>query len=319
MMAEEILIPMRFQDRDARILQAIQEYGGVMARRQIQQLFWQGKSQRAMQNRLAKLKSHCYIDWSTLEQRKLNPIPEPIVWLGWRGALLLANNENCKVNPPNMENENQIRLFERSLRDKGFHWLREPRWTQLNHDLTCIDIRLKIESDIKDIKHLWIGQWINETDFRSNYDCIVFTYKDKNGQFRNHRRGIIPDGYFHIINRERESRGLPAKAHFLLEVDMATHANNSFGIEKAAAGAAYILSKEYRSRFGSNAGRWIIVTTSDIRMRHLMDQTQEKTNEKSSLFLFTTLPAFFSGNVFLEAIWSVCGQTKTQTLLPEKE
>lgn len=318
-MIEEKLIPMHFQDRDARMLQMIQEYGGILARRQIQQLFWNGKSQRAMQNRLAKLKSHRYINWPTLEQRKFNPVPEPIVWLDWRGAFFLANSENCKINPPKTENENQIRLFEQSMREKGIRWLREPRWTQLNHDLTCIDIRLKIEHDISNTKYLRIGQWINETDLRSNYDCITFTYKDRSGKFRSNRRGIIPDGYFHIINQERESGGLPAKAHFLLEVDMATHANNNFGIEKAAAGAAYISSEEYRSRFGSNVGRWIIVTTSDIRMRHLMDQTQEKADDKSSLFFFTTLSDFFSKNVFSEAIWSVCGQKKTQFLLPEKE
>jgi len=237
MMHNREQIPMRFQDRDGLILHAIQEYGGVIAKRQIHDLFWKGKSERAMQKRLSKLHNHRYINWPTLEQRKLNPIPEPIIWLGWKGALQIANKSNLKVDPPKTINENQLRSLELSLRRKGFRWLREPRWTQLNHDLTTIDIRLKIGFDLQELKYLEMGRWINETDFRSNYDRISFTYKDRKGRLRHKKRGVIPDGYFCLLDKKRDTKGLPAKAHFLLEVDMATHDNPSFGIEKAAAGA----------------------------------------------------------------------------------
>ncbi len=79
-------IPMHFQDRDELILHAIQDYGGVIAKRQIHDLFWMGKSERAMQKRLSKLHDHEYINWPTLEHRKQKPIPEPIIWLGWKGT-----------------------------------------------------------------------------------------------------------------------------------------------------------------------------------------------------------------------------------------
>ena len=98
---------------------------------------------------------------------------------------------------------------------------------------------------------------------------------------------------------------------------MATHDNPSFGIEKAAAGAAYIRSAEYKNRNGSNAGRWLIITTSDIRMGNLMQQTHEKAGKNSSLFFFMTFSDFFTNNVFLEPIWSVCGQNRKQKLLTE--
>ncbi len=309
--------PMRFQDRDASILSAIQNYGGVLAKRQVHSIFWHGKSKRAMQKRLAKLKGSQYISWPSLDQRKLFPIPEAILWLDWKGVLLLANGANLKIQKPNTINENQLRLFERALRAKGVRWLREPRWTQLNHDLTTVDIRLKIEKDIQDFSHLQLDDWINETIFRSNMDRVTFSYKDTKGPLRQGKRGVIPDGFFCIVDQKRQSQGLPAKANFLLEVDMATHSNPNFSIEKAAAGAAYIQSREFNKRFGSNSGRWLIITTSEVRMKHLMKHTQERIPTSSNLFLFTTLPIFFSRNVFSEAIWSVCGLSRKQSLLTE--
>ncbi|MCD6577841.1 MAG: replication-relaxation family protein, partial [Anaerolineaceae bacterium] len=213
--------------------------------------------------------------------------------------------------------ENQLRLLERSLRAKGFRWLREPHWNQLTHDLTAVDIRLKFEADIQDLGHLRLDQWINETAFRSNMDRISFSYKDTKGRLRHGKRGVIPDGFLCIIDQKRQSKGLPAKANFLLEVDLATHSNPNFSMEKAAAGAAYIKSQEFKTRFGSNSGRWLIITTSEVRMRHLMEHTHERIGTKSNLFLFTTLSEFFSKNGFTEAIWSVCGQNRKQKLLTE--
>ena len=98
---------------------------------------------------------------------------------------------------------------------------------------------------------------------------------------------------------------------------MATHSNPNFGIEKAAAGAAYIHSQEFNTRFGSNTGRWLVITTGENRMQHLMEHTHERIAAKSNLFLFTTLSEFFSKNVISEAIWSVCGENRKQKLLAE--
>jgi hypothetical protein len=311
--------PMRFQKRDGDILQTIQEYGGVMAKRQIHDLFWMEKSERAMQNRLSKLQANDYLDWPSLDQRKHNPIPEPIAWLSWKGALQVANQCNLKVDPPKSINENQLRSLELSLRKQGFRWLREPRWTQLHHDLTTIDIRMKIRIDLQTLTHLEMERWINETDFRSNFDRIAFAYKDRTGRLLHKKRGVIPDGYFCLFDKKRERKGLAAKAHFLLEVDMATHDNPSFGIEKVAAGAAYINSKEYKKRFGCNAGCWLIITTSDVRMANLMQQAKEKAGKNSSFFFFINFSDFFTNNVFLEPIWSICGQEDKQILLSQKE
>ncbi len=310
-------LPMRFQNRDERLLQTIQDYGGVLAKRQVQAIFWPIKSSRAMHKRLSKLKANGYLTWPSLQQRKHYPIPEPIVWLDWKGVLFLANLTHASIQAPTIVNENQLRTLETALRVQGFRWLREPHWAQLQHDIYGVDIRLKIEKDIQAFSQLRLTHWIQESSFRSDLDRISFSYKDKNGIQRQQKRGVIPDGYFCLLDLQRHSQGLPSKAHFLLEVDMATHANPSFSIEKAIAGAAYIHSKQYADRFGSDTGRWLIVTTSDIRMKHLMNQTEKMTHKDSNLFLFTTFQDFFSGNSFQERIWSKCDKDSKVSLLEE--
>ena len=52
---------MRFQTRDGEILQAIYEYGGLLAGRHLQEMFWPDKSLRAMQKRLSELFTNGYI------------------------------------------------------------------------------------------------------------------------------------------------------------------------------------------------------------------------------------------------------------------
>ena len=311
--------PMRFQKRDALILQAIQDYGGVLAKRHIQDLFWRGKSERAMQNRLSKLQSGGYLEWPSIEQRKLYPIPEPIAWLGWKGAMQIASQHNLKVDSPKAINENQLRGLELALRKMDFRWLREPRWSQLTHDLTLIDVRLKIEYDVARMKDVIISHWINETDFRVDFDQVSFSYKDRHGNVRQKKRGVIPDGYFCLVDQKRASQALPAKAHFFVEVDMATHDNPSFGIEKVAVGAAYIHSRAFASRFGSNNGRWLIITTGEVRMKNLMAHTLQRAGKDSGLFFFSTFTELFSHHCFEDQMWSVCDSTDKQILLPRKE
>ena len=136
---------MRFQDRDGEILETIYSYGGVLARRQLKELFWSYKSWRAMEKRLAKLYHNRLIDWPTRTQWRTKPVAEPVIWLGWKGIHWLAGRGGIQVPAPASEGENQLRIFEKRLRDAGIHWLREPRWMQLEHDLAVIDFRLAVE------------------------------------------------------------------------------------------------------------------------------------------------------------------------------
>ena len=308
---------LRFQARDADVLQTIQDMGGVMAKRQLKALFWRDKSKRAMEKRLAKLKSYAYIDWASLEQRRVNPNPEPVVWLDWKGACYLAGLSGVKVDLPEKNNENRKRTLQKNLRMGGFSWLREPRWSQLYHDLTVIDVRLTFQHYCTESALIQLEEWVNESEFRSQMDVVDVKFTTRQEKVIIKKKGICPDGMLVLVDERRRRLNQPFRARFLLEVDMATHDNLSFGWEKSLAGSAYIKSKAYRERFGNNSGRWLVITTGDVRMKHLMKQTEKMIHKDADLFLFTTFQDFFSGNALQERIWSKCGLDTRTSLLEE--
>jgi len=108
--------PMRFQARDGAILQALHTYDGVLARRQIKDMFWKEASTKTMERRLTLLYHNGFINMPSLDQRRVYPIPEPIVWLGWRGILHVANQLEVDIDDPLSSNENQLRMLEKKLR-----------------------------------------------------------------------------------------------------------------------------------------------------------------------------------------------------------
>ena len=308
---------LRFQARDADVLQTIQDMGGVMAKRQLKAMFWRDKSKRAMEKRLAKLKSCAYIDWASLEQRRVNPNPEPVVWLDWKGARYLASLSGIRVNLPEKNNENRKRTLHKNLRMGGFSWLREPRWSQLYHDLTVIDVRLTFQHYCTESALIQLEEWVNESEFRSQMDVVDVKFTTRQEKVIIKKKGICPDGMLVLVDERRRRLNQPFRARFLLEVDMATHDNLSFGWEKSLAGSAYIKSKAYRERFGNNSGRWLVITTGDVRMKHLMKQTEKMIHKDADLFLFTTFQDFFSGNALQERIWSKCDMDSKVSLLEE--
>ncbi len=256
-----------------------------------------------MEKRLSKLHQGQYIDWASVEQRKLYPVPEPVIWLGWKGALYLAGRFGIEIPQPVKINEYHLRQLEKNLRANGFTWLREPRWSQLKHDLTVVDVRFWIGESLSEITTLKFEEWKNESTFKSDLDHIDYQVKSREGEIIQKRKGVCPDGCFTLIDQKRQQQGEPYRARFLLEIDMATHDTPSFGDEKAAAGAAYVKSKPYLIRFGSNTGRWLVITTGDIRMRNLIHQTRERVPENGDLFFFTTFNHLKNNNFFTSPIW----------------
>jgi hypothetical protein len=297
------LSSMRFQDRDGEILQAIADYGGLIAKRQLKELFWPEKSLRAMEKRLAKLHQNGLITWPSREQWRTKPVPETILWIDWKGMLWLAGKTGAAIPPPVNEGENQMRLLENRLREVGFHWLREPRWMQLEHDLAIIDFRLAVDKSLRSFPHLAMEEWIHERAFHSNMDVIEFEIEDRDGKVNHEKKGICPDSYFVVVDRRRQIGGSPARARFLFELDMSTHDNPSFGREKAVPGAAYIKSIAFKNRFGYNSGRWLVVTTGAVRMRNLIAQTKQSLGAASRVFLFTNFGQLKEANVLTDSIW----------------
>jgi hypothetical protein len=296
----------RFQERDGDILNALQQYDGVLARRHMKQMFWSQRSWRTMDYRLAKLVQNEYLARPTLQQRRLHPIPEPVLWLGWRGILYVANQYGLEIDPLKKGNENQLRSLERRLREAGVHWQREPRWSQLAHDLAVVDFRIAIEGAVSSIPTLSLVTWIPESIFMSQMDVIEYEYKTSGGKNQKKKKGIRPDGYFEIVHLDRKEKGLPSKARFLLEVDYSTHPLNRFSREKISAGLAYVRSSEYKIRFGSNSGRWLIVCKGEERMLNLKKAAEDVLGTDAGFFYFTTLEQINSKSAVNNSIW-YCG------------
>jgi len=217
---------MKFTERDGAILHTIHDYDGVVAKRQLKELFWPVTTGRAMELRLAQLRTHGYLHWPSREHSLTQPIPEPVCWLGWKGVAWIAGQQGLSVDYP--ETPAQVRKTERILREYGLRWVREPRWSQLAHDLAIVDVRLAVERAVREVPHLTLETWVAESEFHLKTDTVQYTVRDSQGALRVKKRGVIPDGYFVIVDEGRRQQGLPARARFLLEVDMGTHATTSF-------------------------------------------------------------------------------------------
>ena len=299
---------MRFQGRDGHLLLMIFAYDGFLAFRHLKQVFWPGATDRAAQRRLAKLVKNAYLDKPTPQQRRTQPIPEPIYWLGWKGILWVAAQMGVVVEPPANEGENQMRKLARRLRDQGIRWLREPRWIQISHDLAIVEIRIAVERAVEGVPGLGLEMWLHESEFRSDGDTVKYRITDRDNKVGWVEKRVYPDSFFVIEDRHRAAQGELARARLLLEVDNATHPNNRFGQQKVAPGLAYIRSPEYAARFGSNTGRWLVVTTGQRRMRNLMRQTHQVAGTGAGVFLFTTFDQLETGNVLTDPVWWQVGR-----------
>jgi hypothetical protein len=307
---------MHFQQRDGDILQTIYHNDGVLAKRHIKALFWQGKSDRAMEKRLSKLQQAGFISWPGREHSRNHPVPEPICWLGWKGALFIAGSSGVVVRSPKSDNENQLRSLQKRLRDGGIRWLREPRWSMLRHDLAIVDFRISMERSAGQLPSLILENWIPESNFRSDIDRVSYSFKNRNGKTVTIERGVCPDAYFEIVDEARRMTGMLHRARFLLEMDMRTHDNPSFGREKVAAGIAYIRSSAYKNRFGANNGHWLVVTGGGMRrLENMMKQTEKKAGDDAVLFFFTTLDQINLTNLMDSQIWRQVGEEQPKSLL----
>jgi hypothetical protein len=310
---------MRFQERDEQILRAIYDFGGVLARRQLKDLFWPEKSLRAMEIRLAKLHRADYISWPNTDQRKWHPIPEPIVWLASKGILFLAQKGGIETASPKRMSENQLRLLEKNLGKEGIHWVREPAWSKLKHDLTVIDLRRTFEKGALSLSAVRLEEWIGETAFRAKPDVVNYQVKGKGQSKYQKKRAVIPDGYFSLIDLRRQAEGKPHQARFLIEVDMATHSNPNFGHFKVAPYSAYIGSRPFIERFGGRSARWLVITTGVERRRNLMHQCITYAGNKVLHFYFALIGEAIASNPLADQIWFQVGSKGPKALLDDPE
>ncbi len=312
--------PMRFQQRDESILKSIQSYDGILARRQIKAMFWHDASDQAMERRLSLLFHNHYLNWPNIEQRRTRPIPEPIVWLGWRGILHLAKLQaHSDAAEPKSCSENQMRLLEARLRKEGIFWQREPHWSQLAHDIATNDFRMQVEKAVSNLPSITMEPWQVESSFRRDMDIISYEYVNRKGQKERMKHGVRPDGFFTLVDHLRLINNQPAKARFLVEYDNSTHPLFRFGKHKALPGLNYIRSEAYKNRFGFNSGRWLVICKSETRLKNLKAQTEYILGKQASNFLFAVASELTYQTVLTSPVWHLGASNKQESLVKNVE
>jgi hypothetical protein len=280
---------MRLTERDVRILETIHAFDGMLAAYQIQQLFF--CSARTTRERLWKLSRNGYL--ALPDRRQRAAIPHLIYWLTAQGAEKVAELEGCSL--------------------KEFKWRREPRWSQVSHDIAVNDVRISFVKALEGRADFQFGQWVNESEFRARPDTIE--YRDADG--RRTKRQMIPDGFIDVIRYDRQKEKW-LHNRLLLEVDMRTEDNPRFGREKARPGVAYFESAAYKQRFGYSSGRWLIVTTGERRLRNMKQQTELEA-ERPDLFYFTTFAHVTPETVLTAPIWWQGGDEKPRALFKDAD
>lgn len=254
----------RLTERDRHILEAIYSFDGMLGFSQIRRLFFTGKSQA--EERLKLLYQNGYLNRPNHGQRMR--MSEMVYWLDRAGAEIVASLTGTPVNT--------------------LGWRRGPRWFQVEHDLAVNNFRLDLIEACHADAEVSLEVWVPESEFWANPDTIVYTNKDKEIL-----RQIRPDGYFMLATPKLYLR-------YLIEIDRSTEDNPRFFREKILPGMAYLNSEEYGDRFGHRSGRWLIVTTTERRMRNMLSQAKHKTK---GLFYFTTFDNLSPKTILHAPIW----------------
>jgi hypothetical protein len=269
------------------ILQAIHSYEGMLGFKQIQRLFF--ASPRTTRRYLTPLWKAGYIyRVSEKERMALDDMP---YWLATKGARLIAEL--------------------RGIEYRALQWHKKPRQKMFTHDFAVNDFRLDVEDAVGKRDDVNFSDlWYTSRDFSSDYDRIEYT--DEKG--KKQKRGVVPDGFF-VLSYQGY------KYPSFVEIDRQTEDNTRFGREKILPGVAYLSSKEYDKRFGYSAsGRFLIVTTSENRVKNMMQQTirvLEKISKSkhAQQFLYTTFAAVNAETVLSEKIWYPAGYDRPVSLL----
>lgn len=270
---------MRITPRDARIMEALHAFDGVLSDEQIKRLFFTGTTQ--MQLRMRLLFRHGYV--ARPDRRQRASIPHMVYWLTEHGAAYVAGLSGTPF--------------------KEFAYRGEPKWLQLTHDLAVNDVRITLMEACQASRELVLDEWIPQSVFWAHPDRVEFQFLD--GKLGH--RYIRPDGYAIVKNGSYVAR-------LLLELDRATEHNPRFGIEKVVPGIAYIRSDSYRRRFGFNSGKWLVVTTSDRRLQNMKRATELVAGSNARLFYFTTLDRVSPHTIVSAPIWHRGGEDSLVTL-----
>lgn len=302
--------PIRLTVRDEKILLTIYEYGGLLTARHIHQLFFNGKSKRTVERRIATLFHNGYLERPRLHHHRTKAIPESFYWLGLKGILHIATSIGKPVEEPTSDTKSAKKKVKAHLRKKEIYWLDQPHWQNLVHDIRGIDVRLAFLRAIKSRPHLRVQQWINEMAFRSNVDKVSIPGSSL-------KRGVIPDFFLHFIDEKKHKAGnRHHHVRLLFEIDMANHSAPRFQRQKIEAYARYIDSQAFLERFSATQAHWLVVTTGKKRLDNLQRTIESINSSMQSRFSLSTFQLVTKSDPLTDAIWQRVGKRDPIPLMP---
>lgn len=275
-------------------------YYGILTRRHAKAWFWPDQTDRAMEKALKKLKDAEFINWPSDEERARHNIPEPFIWLDWRGILFVAAQHGLKIEEPDRVNETWKRSLKTRLAKAGIYWMRNPGWSTIRHDILCTDLSIRLRQDMAAMPGWEVRHHLADHAFRVSPDKVRFTFPT--ASTNRQEKEVIPDIYFTVVDHQRQQRGQPAVLRLPVEVDNATHPEASAIAPKFTAGTAWLKSAAFKKRFGGNTGVWMVITKGGQRLHNMMAVTRDQHIAWAHLFC-TTEDVDAADNLFTAAIW----------------
>ena len=281
--------------RDIQMLTMIYLCDGIMARRQLEDLFFAGKNKSQARRRLRELYDRVYLN-QPHNERQCASAPEHIYWLDRRGYEQISQIMGDEV----IRNWKKIRTFNTMI---------------LQHHLEVVDLRLKVMRDVKDTPDLRLSRWVTERQFRSWKHRVKYTDWTR----QEVEKGVEPDGFFALVWRAPQPGGRgKARIHsFLVEQDRGTEDLDRIRT-KLLANAAYLDSQVFKETLGVKTGRNLMVTTGWERARHMMELAQEL--RVPWAWLFTTFEEVMNpdNNMVLSPIWRRADGDEAVSLIPAR-
>lgn len=285
--------------RDVEIIEAVYTYRALTARHIADLFFGENQEPSApvssrCQRRLRLLFQHGYL-FRDAPPARYSEGKQPLVYFLDKAAVPLLAEQD-----PND--------------DQPIDWHprhNNVRWPFLSHLLATNDVRVALARACAQEK-CTVHTWHDERTLRRREmkDYVQLG----GGQGRPQRLAVIPDGYCHLTDRRYHY-------HQFFEIDMGTEmvgqsneaeARKTFA-RKIRAYLAYYRSGQYTRRYGTQAMRVLVVTTSATRLANLKTMTEQVGGGQH--FWFTTFDQIDAERVLAHPIWQVAGDARRFALL----
>lgn len=277
--------PIRMTPRDDAILEMMYAFDGMMSRRQIATLFFDGKDNSSVRSRLRALVDHRYIAQPDVNQASKQPMGEWVYWLAKKGTERVVGKQGRGL----------------TRADDRYH--KKPNWNTVDHPLQLNYFRIMVMQAAKANDKLELRSWVTDSQFRSWKDKVEF--EDETG--KRQEQIVIPDAFFIVAARHPTKPGW-MKFGFLVELDRGNESiAKRIRPEKIVRGMAYLRSDVYTQRLGVKFGRWLMVTqyrdeSEGTKRMHNMREVADSVGGAWA-FYFTTFSQLSAGNILTGDVW----------------